>query len=130
MRMKNLIYSITLISFWLVFSGFLGITEDISAALKKGDAFKISAFFKEQVDITVLDESDLLTKLEAEKLLFDFFHSNNPSDFTILHQGKSRTGQEYIIGTLQTNKGNFRISIYVNKSGSSEFIQQFIIEAE
>jgi hypothetical protein len=128
--MKKLQYILTLIGLWLVFSAFIGITEDVTAALKAGNAFKISALFKGQVDITVLEESDLLSKLEAEKLLFDFFHENDPSDFVILHQGKSRTGQEYIIGTLTTNNGNYRISIYVKKTETSEFIQQFIIEAE
>ena len=128
--MKKLKYILTLLSVFLVLTGFIGIAEDIGSALKSGNAFKVSAFFKSQVDITVLDESDLLSKLEAEKLLFDFFQGHKPSDFVILHQGKSRTGQEYNIGTLKTENGDFRISFYINKTNDSEFIQQLIIEAE
>jgi hypothetical protein len=128
--MKKRLFTILILSVWIILSAFTGIKEDVTVALKDGNAFKISAFFKEQVDITILDESDLLSKLEAEKLLYDFFHVNKPSDFTILHSGNSRSGQEYNIGTLTTNNGNFRISIYIKKSENSEFIQQLIIEAE
>ncbi|MFT6323771.1 MAG: hypothetical protein ACJAWO_001327, partial [Halieaceae bacterium] len=67
---------------------------------------------------------------EAEKLIYNFFHAHQPSDFEILHEGKSKTGLEYTIGTLKTNNGNFRVSIYVNKTTQSEYIQQLFIDAE
>ncbi|MGK0286544.1 MAG: hypothetical protein ACI9GM_001593 [Salibacteraceae bacterium] len=34
------------------------------------------------------------------------------------------------MGTLKTNNGNFRVSIYVNKTTQSEYIQQLFIDAE
>jgi hypothetical protein len=119
-----------LVFIWFLASSFVGITEDITAAFKSGNAFEISAFFPEQVDITVLEESDLLSKLEAEKMIYDFFYAHPPTKFEILHQGKSKTGQEYTIGNLTTKNGTFRVSIYINKTAKSEYIQQLIIDTE
>ena len=127
----KLVRQFFLLSFLFVaFSSFTGITDDISAALKSGNAFKLSAFFHSKVDITILDESDLLSKLEAEKMVYDFFHENEPSHFEVLHQGKSKSGLAYTIGKLTTNTGTFRVSYYIMKKDNSEFIQQIIIDSE
>lgn len=116
--------------FIIALSSFTGIDEDINAALKSGNAFKVSAHFDTKVDITILENSDLLSKLEAEKMLYDFFYSHHPSDFKVLHHGESKSGLEYTIGKLFTDKGSFRVSYYINKSTNSEHIQQMIIDAE
>jgi len=116
--------------FIVALSSFTGINDDINAALKAGNAFKVSAHFDAKVDITILDDSDLLSKLEAEKMLYDFFYSHHPSDFKVLHHGESKSGLEYTIGKLVTDNGTFRLSYYINKSNNSEHIQQMIIDAE
>ena len=115
---------------FVAFSSFTGITDEVASALKAGNAFKLSAFFHSKVDITILDDSDLLTKLEAEKMVYDFFHENEPSHFEILHQGKSKSGLAYTIGKLTTKTGVFRVSYYIMKKGNSEYIQQIIIDSE
>ena len=127
LKLKNILI---FVSIWMLSTAFIGINKDITLAFKNGNAFKISAFFKDKIDLTILDESDLLGKLEAEKMIYDFFHEHDPSDFQILHEGESKSGQEYTIGKLITNNGNFRVSIYVNKTQNSEYIQQIIIDAE
>ena len=126
-RFKHIVF---LLITWISLVSFTGITDDISTAFKSGKAFKISAFFNNKVDITVLDKSDLVTKLEAERWLFDFFHEHTPHDFKVLHQGKSKTGLKYTIGTLSTNNENFRVSFYVNTTQQKEYIQQLFIDAE
>tara|TARA_R110002050_G_scaffold109799_1_gene221311 strand:- start:30947 stop:31315 length:369 start_codon:yes stop_codon:yes gene_type:complete len=115
---------------FLSLSSFGGITEGVSDAFKTGNAFKLSSFFQDKIDLTILEESDLMSKLEAEKAVYDFFHENHPSDFKILHQGNSKSGSAYTIGRLVTEKGNFRVSIYVNTSSNKELIQQIIIDSE
>ena len=128
--MKTIIRFFTLSLIILSFGSFTGIKDDINAALKAGNAFKVSAHFDTKVDMTILEESDLLTKLEAEKMLYDFFYSHHPTDFKVLHHGESKSGSEYTIGKLITDNGTFRLSYYINKSNNSEHIQQMIIDAE
>lgn len=114
----------------LTMSSFGGITDGVAAAFKSGNAFKLSSFFQEKVDLTIIEESDLMSKLEAEKMVYDFFHENQPSDFIILHQGNSKSGTKYTIGRLVTEKGSFRVSFYVNTASNKELIQQIIIDFE
>lgn len=128
MKFFRLVFSLAIMV--LSLSSFIGIGDDINAALKAGNAFKVASFFEDKVDITILEESDLVTKLEAEKMLYDFFYSHKPSDFKVLHQGKSKSGLEYTIGKLVTNNGSFRLSYYVNNAGGKEKIQQIIIDSE
>lgn len=128
--MKSFTKIFTFALFIIGLSSFSGINDDINTALKAGNAFKVSKFFDTKVDITILEESDLLSKLEAEKLLYDFFYGHHPSDFQVLHHGESKSGLEYTIGKLVTDKGDFRLSYYINKSNNSEHIQQMIIDAE
>jgi hypothetical protein len=128
--MKKIKHILTL-SFLLIFlCSFTGITEDVATALKSGSAFKLSKFFQEKIDLTILDDSDLIGKLEAERKLYAFFHENHPSNFEILHQGESKSGLEYTIGKLVTSNGNYRVSYYIKKTADSEFIQQIIIDTE
>lgn len=115
---------------FISFSSFIGINDDINAAIKSGSAFKVSAFFDNKVDITILEESDLLSKLEAEKMLYEFFYTHHPTDFKVLHHGESTSGSEYTIGQLSTDNGSFRVSYYINKSENSEYIQQMSIDTE
>ncbi len=128
--MQKLKHILVLFGIWLLVSAFTGLNPDISAAFKSGNAFKVSAFFPDKVDITILETSDLMSKLEAEKLVYDFFHAHPPIDFEILHEVESKSGPEFTIGKLTTRNGTFRVSIYVNKTEKSEYIQQIIIDAE
>ncbi len=128
--MQKLKHIILLCSLWVLASAFTGLNPDISAAFKSGSAFKVSAFFQDQVDLTILESSDLLSKLEAERKIYDFFHEHSPTNFEILHEVESNSGPEFTIGKLTTKNGTFRVSIYVNKTENSEYIQQIIIDAE
>ncbi len=128
--MKKIKYTLAFGLLFVFLCSFTGITEDVATALKSGNAFKLSKFFQEKVDLTILDESDLISKLEAEQKLYAFFRENQPSHFEILHQGESKSGLEYTIGKLVTDNGNYRVSFYIKKTSSSEFIQQIIIDTE
>lgn len=114
----------------LILSSFTGITDDVNTALKTGNAFELASFFNGKVDITIVDYSDLLSKLEAEKLLYDFFREHEPSDFMVLHHGESSSGLEYTIGKLITSNGIYRVSVYINTKENTEYVQQIIIDAE
>lgn len=127
--MKAIHYIFTIFGLVLLLS-FTGIEESISDALKSGQTFKVSAHFQSKVDIMILDEGDFVTKLEAEKMLYDFFYQKKITNFEVLHRGDSDAGLIYIIGKLTTNQGSFRVSYYITNSEKEAKIQQFFIDAE
>lgn len=112
----------------LLMVGSYGINEDLTETFSRGKANEISVFFRSHIDLTILEDGSLLTKLEAERKLFDFFFSHEPKSFKVTHEGNSMAGVKYIIGELVTNNGDFLVSFYISTNPNSEFVQQLIID--
>ncbi|MBD3636680.1 MAG: DUF4783 domain-containing protein [Crocinitomicaceae bacterium] len=73
------------------------------SAFKTGNAEKIARYFSDNVDLSIDEKEDLYSKSQAEQILKNFFKAHKPSDFKIIHKGKS--GQsEYFIGELTSDK--------------------------
>lgn len=80
------------------------------AAFKAGNATKIASYFSENVDLAILETENLYSKSQAEQILKSFFTKHKPSEFTIVHKGKS--GQsEYFIGELTCSDAIFRVTL-------------------
>ncbi len=116
-------------AFTFIFAG-NDITEKVSAAIREGNAKELSKFFKDNVDLAIGDKEEVYSSSQAELILKDFFSKNAPKTFTIVHQGMSKLGLQYVIGNLVTSNGNFRVSFYIKKSLHGQFIQQFRIDTE
>ncbi|MBK9191851.1 MAG: DUF4783 domain-containing protein [Crocinitomicaceae bacterium] len=99
----------------------------IVAAFKAGNATKIASYFAENVDLSILETENLYSKSQAEQILKNFFLKHKPSDFTIVHKGKS--GQsEYFIGELTCEDALFRVTLNSKSVDSSKEISALTIE--
>lgn len=99
----------------------------IITAFKNGDAAKIAAFFGENVDLKIIDKENLYSKSQAEHILKGFFTSHKPTDFKIVHKGKS--GQtEYMIGDLFEGEKKFRVKLNMKAAGQVKVITSLSIE--
>ena len=107
-----------------------GIAEDVSNAFKAGNSAQLATYFGATVDLTIVDEDNLYPKDQAEQKLAAFFKSHPVSDFKVLHEGESKQGLKYAIGSLSTSNGNFRVSYYFNTQGNQMLLQQIIIDSE
>lgn len=119
-----------LVGLLLATSGFTQVAKHANSALANGNATNLVQLFSTQVDLTLLDQDDLFTKAEAKTLLINFFEKNVPSSFEELHTGESATGLKYVIGKLTTSTGTYRVSFYYKADGSTELIQQLMIDNE
>lgn len=106
------------------------ITEDVAAAIRTGNAKELSKHFKENIDLAIGEKEEVYSSAQAELILKDFFTKNVPKTFTIIHQGMSKLGLQYVIGNLVTSNGNFRVSFYIKKTLHGQFIQQLRIDTE
>ena len=96
------------------------------AAFRAGNATKIASYFAENVDLSILETENLYSKSQAEQILKNFFIKHKPSEFTIVHKGKS--GQsEYFIGELTCTDAIFRVTLN-SKSGDVKEITALTIE--
>lgn len=103
------------------------VPEKIVTAFRTGNASELAAFFNSTIELTVNNKEEIYSKTQAEIILKDFFASNPPSSFTLLHQGGKETSK-YAIGSLKSGTSNFRITFLLKSVNSNVFIHQLRIE--
>ena len=94
------------------------IFDDIANSLRSGDAKSISHFFGNTIDLTIIDQEEVYSKVQAEQILRDFFTKNTPRSFTLIHKGESKEGARYAIGSMVTAQGvTYRTYFYLKQQG-------------
>ncbi len=106
------------------------VLEDISLAIRSGNAREVAKYFDTSVEITIHNESKVYSKSQAEMVLKDFFTKNPVSSFNIIHKGTSNEGSQYGIGTLVTGGGSFRTYVYIKQKGTVFYIQEMRFEKD
>ncbi len=128
--MKYTAFILTLLITTFTLSGFTGGEDELYTAIKTGNAKLLVSHFKSTVELTVLNSEQVSSKAQAEQILKNFFAKNPPKSFKVIHQGTSKLGIQYKIGTLTTAKGNFRITMNSKVENGKELIEQFRIDKD
>jgi hypothetical protein len=105
------------------------IPEGIAIAIKAGNAADLSKYMNSTIELLLLDKEDFYKKNVAETILKDFFAEYHAKDFTIRHQGAKNDAQ-YAIGSLKTEKGDFRVYFLLKKVDQELLIHQIRIESD
>jgi len=96
-------------------------------AFKKGDSKELGKFLGNKVELIIKNKTSSLDKAGAEKEMGKFFAENPVKGFTVNHEGK-RNESSFIIGTLSTSNGNFRINCFFKKVQDNYLIHQIRID--
>ena len=99
----------------------------ISKYLGQGDAEKLSAWFSDNLEVTIFSNSNDCSRNQACQLLKSFFKSYTPRAFEIAHKA-GRTNMKYALGTLTAGGEHFMVTIFVGFKDSSYRIQHIKIE--
>lgn len=130
MKIKSSVLIVSLLISGMLFAA-QSLFEQVGGAIRSGDAKSIARFFNTNVDLTIANQEEVYSKAQAEMVLKDFFSKNTPKNFTIIHQGVSKEGNKYAIGTLTTAQGsNFRTYFFVKESGGNSYIQELRFEKD
>ncbi len=123
--MKNFVLAASLTAMLTAFAG-TSFTEVVNA-LKSGNAAEVAKYFDNTVEITLPDKGSSYSKSQAELVLRDFFTSNPVKNFEVIHKSEN-SGSQYVIGSLTTNNGNFRTTIYLKQKGDKQLVQELRFE--
>jgi len=105
--------------------------EDISRALRNGDAESLAEYFDTQVELAIMNEEDIYSKEVARQKVKAFFANNKPSSFSQIHKGQSKgNASHYCIGNLKTSSNTFRVYIYMKKDGDRFWIKELRFDKE
>lgn len=124
---------------WVVIFAFLpfsltqsteDMARDINKAIGQGNARNMARHFGPNVELFIPQSEGTFSKSQSEVILRDFFSRNLPDTFAIQHQGSSRDGSLYVIGTLRTKEGNhFRTYYLLKRVSQTYFLHQLRMEA-
>jgi hypothetical protein len=121
---------IFLISFYFVAIASIAsaaVPDAIVLAFKTGSSKELGKYLNANVELAILENEDVYSKTQAELLLKDFFLKHTPTNFIIIHEG-GKEGSRYAIGTLSTNKGDFRVYFLLKTQQGNSVIHQLRIE--
>ena len=121
---KIVFFLIAITAFCIHVNAYIDPFEDIANAIRSGDAKSVSRYFSNSVDLTLISQEDVYSKVQAEQIIRDFFNKNAPRSFSIIHRGESKDGAKYAIGSLATTNGTYRVYYYFKVAGSTINIQE------
>ena len=99
----------------------------ISKYLERGDADRLSAWFADNLEVTIFATSNDASRNQARQIMKAFFRSYTPRSFEISHKA-GRPNMMYALGTLSAGGEMFLVTIFVNFKDGSYRIQQLKIE--
>src|SRR5579863_4522434 len=97
--------------------------DDITYAIRLGNAGELSRYLDNRVDISLPEKSDSYSKIQAEMIIRDFFSTNGVRNFVVRKSGYSGS-TEYCVGVLQTRNGDYRTTIFTRQKGDRQLLQE------
>ena len=97
--------------------------DEITYALRSGNAGQLSRYLDSRVDISLPEKSDSYSRIQAEMIIRDFFSTNVVQNFLIKRKG-TNGGSEFCVGVLQTSKGDYRTTIFMKQKGDKQLLQE------
>ena len=104
--------------------------QDFGQAFRTGNVRLIASSFSQNVEMNILGEEGLYSKAQAVQILKDFMQRNPPQRFVQRHLGVGRDGNQYLIGTFESQGGQFRAYLYIQHIGTQSFVREIRIERE
>ncbi len=99
----------------------------ISRYLGNGEADNLSAWFSNNVEITILGESNTCSRPQARQILKSFFAAYTPRSFEVSHKA-SQGNMKYAVGDLKAGGETFLVTIFLCMKESCYDIHQLKIE--
>ena len=103
------------------------IPAGVITAFKRGSSQELSKYMGDKVNLVLQGNSTNVDKKKATAMMQEFFTENKVNGFDVNHQGK-RDESSFVIGTLTTTKGKFRVNFFLKKVQIQCLIHQIRID--
>ncbi len=105
------------------------VPPEIIRSFKTGDSNLLKSHLGEEVKLNILGKEYETGQEEAIDVLSGFFNTHTPVDFEIKFESEKKDSK-FVIASLHTGNGNFRVNLFFRKGGNKEVIQLLRIEKE
>ena len=132
MNMKNYLISLAVIALtFCSVSASAQTTGDvftpITKYVEKGDAESLSAWFADNLEISIFSRTSDTSRNQAKQIIKSFFKTYTPRSFVISHKA-GRPNMKYALGVLTAGGEVFQVTIFVGLKDTEYKIQQMKIE--
>lgn len=103
------------------------IPAGVITAFNRGSSQELSKYMGDKINLTLQGSSTNVDKKKATVVMQEFFTANKVSAFNVNHQGQ-RDESSFVIGTLVTAKGNYRVNCFLKKVQNQYLIHQIRID--
>lgn len=101
--------------------------KQIISAILKSDVNGLAKYFHSQIDLLLLEESGIYSKVQATFILKEFFNDNHPESFNIINENNNK-GSNFIVGKLHTHNKQYRVCFLIKQTNDKTLIYQVRIE--
>ena len=99
----------------------------ISKYIVQANPDALSAWFADNLEISVLSRETNASRAQAKLIVKSFFDTYTPRSFEVTHSA-SRANMKYVLGTMNAGGESFLVTIFVTSKDEKCKIQQFKIE--
>lgn len=124
---KRVVLLLACLFIWMSSAFAQDVPVGVIVAFKKGNSQELGRYLGDKVDLIIQNKSTDANKATAEGAISDFFSQNKVSSFNVNHQGK-RDESSFVIGTLVTANGNFRVNCFFRRVQNKYVINQIRID--
>jgi len=104
--------------------------DKVAELIRQGNTRELSKIFASNVEITLLNEEDVYSKIQAGLILDKFFSQNKPVSVKMLHKVNSNPNYLFGVLILNTQNGPFRIAYTLKDTEGSLMLIELRIETE
>ena len=124
---KRVVLLLTCLFLWVSSIFAQDVPVGVVVAFKKGNSQELNRYLGDKVDLIINNRTTNSDKQTEEGTMANFFAENKVSSFNVNHEGK-RDESSFIIGTLGTANGNFRVNCFFRKVQNKYVIHQIRID--
>ena len=99
----------------------------IAKYLEKGDVESLSAWFADNLEVSIFSRTSDTSRNQAKQIVKSFFKTYSPRTFVISHKA-GRPNMKYALGVLTAGGEMFHVTIFLGLKDSEYKIQQIKIE--
>lgn len=104
--------------------------NNVATLLKDGNTKELFKIFSSTVELTILDEANVYSKVQAQIVLNNFFIKNQPKSMKIIHTSNTNLNYRFAVILLTTSTGNYRTSYSLKRIEESLYLTDVRIELE
>jgi len=104
--------------------------DKVAELMRQGNTAEISKLFATSVEITMYNEENVYSKIQAALILDKFFSQNKPKSVKILHKVNSNPNYQFGVLLLNTENGNFRVTYTLKQTDGNLMLIEIHMETE